>query len=121
MIYFKKKLIEQGAELLNNCREFIELSSEASALQNWIINPINQFNYSNALEIDKKLREKYLEIELFAELADEIAWERGYERSFRSYGLYECVKDRLIFDYNFLCGKALLKAGKITDLVQILL
>ena len=121
MIYFKKELIEKGAELLNNCREFVELSGEANSLQNWIKNPINQFNYLNALQLDKTLREKYLEIEPFAKLADSISIERGYGTELCTYSTYEYVRDRLKFDYNVLCGKALLKAGKITDIVQILL
>ena len=43
-----------------------------------------------------------------------------YGQQLSAFNSYEYIRDRLKFDFNVLCGKALLKAKKITDLVQIL-
>lgn len=120
MIYFRKDLLEAGIKLIKNSHEFGDLLEYANKLSAWINGPINQFNYLEALELDKSLRDNYVEIGLFEELANRISFERGYGQQLSTYNSYEYVRDRLKFDFNVLCGKALLKAKKITDLVQIL-
>lgn len=120
MIYFRKDLLEAGIELIKNSHEFGDLLEYANKLSAWINGPINQFNYLDALKLDKSVREEYVEIGPFEELANRVSFERGYEQKLSAYNSYEYVRDRLKFDFNVLCGKALLKAKKITDLVQIL-
>ncbi len=117
MIYFKKELLEEGAKLLKNCRELGDLAKDANKLLKVINNPINQYNYQDALALNKKIRERHLEIEPLEFLANQIS---KNSRDISS-NFFECVRDLLKFDYNTICGKALLKVKKISDLVQILL
>lgn len=117
MIYFKKEFIDEGAKLLKTSCELGELSKDANELLKAISNSINQYNYQDALALNKKMRDKYLEIEPFELLANRLSTNaRNINTNF-----FECIRDLLKFDYNTICGKALLKAKKISDLIQILL
>lgn len=120
MLYFRKDLLEAGIELIKSSQEFGDLLEYANKLSAWINGPINQFNYLDALKLDKSVREEYVEIGPFEELANRVSFERGYGQQLSTFNSYEYIRDRLKFDFNVLCGKALLKAKKITDLVQIL-